>query len=52
MYEFLRVFIDLFLAPLYAMNIDNYVYTVIYAVIVTLVVWQFLRRILCIFHSI
>lgn len=45
MYEFLRAFIDLFFAPLQAMNLDNYVYVVIYAVIITLAVWGFLRRI-------
>ncbi len=53
MFDFLRVFLDLFLAPLYAMDVNNYVYTVIYTVIITLAVWSFLRRVFsCIFHSI
>ena len=46
MYDFLRAFIDLFLAPLYAFSLDNNVYVVIYAVIITLAVWSFVRRVL------
>lgn len=46
MYDFLRAFIDLFLAPLYAMSLDNNIYVVIYLVIITLAIWGFVRRIL------
>ncbi len=50
-YLFLRAFIDFFFFPLYAMELSNYVYTVIYAVIITLAVWAFVRRILKCFGS-
>lgn len=44
MYEFLRAFLDLFFAPLQAMELDNNLYVVIYAVVITLVIWGFVRR--------
>lgn len=46
MYDFLRAFVDLFFAPLYAMELDNNVYVVIYVVVITLAVTEFVRRIL------
>lgn len=46
MYDFLRAFVDLFLAPLYAMSLDNNVYVVIYVVVITLVITGFVRRLL------
>lgn len=46
MYDFLRAFMDLFFYPLKAMSLDNNCYVVIYAVILVLAVWSFLRRVL------
>ena len=44
MYEFLRAFMDLFFAPLYAFSLDNDIFVVIYVVVITLAVWSFVRR--------
>lgn len=46
MYDFLRAFVDLFFAPLYAMSLDNHIYVVIYVVVITLIIWSFVRRLL------
>lgn len=50
MYEFLRAFMDFFFFPLKAMSLDNNLYVIIYAVIIVLAVWSFVRRILSCFN--
>lgn len=45
-FEFLNAFWDLFFYPLYQFSFDEPIYMVIYAVVVTLVVWAFVRRLL------
>lgn len=44
MYEFLEAFVDFFFFPLYSMSLENNLYVVIYAVIIFLAVWSFVRR--------
>lgn len=52
MYDFLRVFIDLFFYPLYSMSLDIDCYVLIYTVIIVLAVWSFVRRVLSCFNFI
>lgn len=52
MYDFLRAFMDLFFAPLYAISLDNNIYVIIYVVVIVLAVSGFVRRLFdCLFNS-
>lgn len=45
-YTFIKNFVDFFFYPLQTMEIESELYIVIYAVVIVLAVWSFLRRLL------
>lgn len=50
-YDFLRAFIDFFFYPLKNMELDNYIYTVVFVVIITLVIYTFVKGVLSCFST-